>query len=374
MHYPMPFLLSALAFLLLLSVLILIHECGHFFAARAAGVKVEEFGFGLPPRAKTLFKKGGTIFSLNWVPFGGFVRLKGENAFTQKERRAKGSFASAPLHSRIIILVAGVFMNFVLALILLTIGFSVGRWVPTYMSFPEMEAAADKGVIEMQLGVFIEDVVSGGSAAQIGVPKKSRLLAVDGVSVERKTDVDPLQRGKQMVEYTVLTGDNLDEKLIFDVPLRDSMAGVSLLTYPFHLSAPKRDVGKAFVLALRESYVMTTQTIIGIGHLFSSLARSGTVPEGIAGIVGIAQLTHDSVQAGLMNYLRLVALLSLSLAVLNILPFPALDGGRLMFVLVEVISRRPINYRFEVATNAIGFVFLLFLILLITVYDIIRLF
>jgi len=119
---------------------------------------------------------------------------------------------------------------------------------------------------------------------------------------------------------------------------------------------------------------MMTQTVIGIGKLVSSIVSTGKVPEGIAGIVGIAQLTHGAVQEGFMHYLRLVALLSLSLAALNVLPFPALDGGRLIFVLAEWISRRPVNRTFEVTTNAIGFVFLLLLILLITFNDIVRLF
>src|SRR3990167_8798679 len=111
-------LLSALAFFLLLTVLILFHECGHFFAARKAGVIVEEFGFGLPPRAKTLFFQGGTRFSLNWIPFGGFVRLKGENAITERDRTAPGSFGRASVFARIVILTAGVAMNFLFAIVI----------------------------------------------------------------------------------------------------------------------------------------------------------------------------------------------------------------------------------------------------------------
>jgi len=119
---------------------------------------------------------------------------------------------------------------------------------------------------------------------------------------------------------------------------------------------------------------VSSQTVIGIGHLFRSLAVTGTVPDGIAGFVGIARLTHASVQAGLMAYLRLVALLRLSLAVLNILPFPALDGGRLLFVFAELIGRRPINRRFELVTNTFGFVFLIAVLLLITFNDVLSLF
>ena len=120
----MTLLISALAFFLLLSVLILIHEWGHFAAARKAGVIVDEFGFGLPPRVKTLWTKNGTRFSLNWIPFGGFVRLRGENAVDPDSYAGPGSFAAASVPARVMILCAGVFMNFALAIVILTIGFS----------------------------------------------------------------------------------------------------------------------------------------------------------------------------------------------------------------------------------------------------------
>jgi regulator of sigma E protease len=370
----MTVLLSAVAFLLLLSVLILIHEFGHFAAARRAGVIVEEFGFGLPPRARTLFERGGTQFSLNWIPFGGFVRLKGENAMDERERVSRGSFAAASVLSRVVILVAGVFMNFLLAIILLTIGFSVGRWVPTYTTIEAMQGAADRGEISLQLGVVIEDVVSGGNAAVAGVLPRSILLSIDGTPVTLPEQVAQIQSDKQTALYVVRSIDAESAEHSVQVNLTAGKSGVIVSSYPIELSAPKRGLLSALLLALRESWVMMDQTVKGIGQLVSSLVTRATVPEGITGIVGIAQLTHASVQEGFMTYLRLVALLSLSLAALNILPFPALDGGRLLFVFIEVIARRPINRRFEVTTNAIGFALLILLIGLITYHDIARLF
>ena len=370
----MTFILSALAFILLLSLLILIHEWGHFAAARKAGIVVEEFGFGLPPAAKVLFKQGGTEFTINWIPFGGFVRLKGENALTEEERTAKGSFGAATILQRVIVLSAGVFMNLILAIALLTFGFSVGKWVPTYLSLEEMQTASEMGIVDVELGVIIEEVVSGGTAAQVGVPEMSVLVRVDGIPVIDPTDVQRIQEGKRRVTYELLTGENLSEELNITVPLKDGKSGVLIALFPRTLSSPDRSVWIAFTLALRETWVMTEQTIIGISHLFGSLAQTGRVPEGITGLVGIAQLTHASVQQGFMVYLRLVALLSLSLGVLNILPFPALDGGRLVFVLAEFIGRKPLNRKFELTVNAIGFAFLLCVIFIITFYDIARLF
>lgn len=373
----MSVLLSALAFFVLLTVLILIHEWGHFAAARKAGIVVEEFGFGLPPRAKTLFVQKGTVFSFNWIPFGGFVRLKGENAITERERKSKGSFNGAPIYARLIVLLAGVFMNLLLALVLLTIGFSFGRWIPTYLSLDSMQKAASRGEIQLELGVLVSDVVSGGTAAVVGLPAQSVLFSVDSVPVTDPAQVAELQVGKTQVVYEYAPVSDFKDSAkhtTMTIPLNEGKSGVSLVPFPLELSAPKRNIGQAFLITVREIGVITGQTVLGIGKLFSSLFRTGVVPEGVSGIVGIAQLTYASVQEGFMTYLRLVALLSLSLAVLNVLPFPALDGGRVVFVLVELISRRPLNRHFEMATNAIGFSFLILLIVLITFYDIVRLF
>ena len=245
----MTVLLSAVAFLLLLSVLILIHEFGHFAAARRAGVIVEEFGFGLPPRARTLFVKGGTQFSLNWIPFGGFVRLKGENAMEEHERVSRGSFAAASVFSRVVILVAGVFMNFLLAIILLTIGFSVGRWVPTFTSIEAMQMAADRGEISLQLGVVIEDVVAGGNAQSAGILPRSILLSIDGTPVTLPEQVAEMQSGKQSAVYVVRSLDVKSSEHSVQVNLTAGKSGVVVSSYPIELSAPKRGLVTAALLA-----------------------------------------------------------------------------------------------------------------------------
>lgn len=366
-------LLSAVAFFVLLTGLILVHECGHFFAAKCVKVAVEEFGFGLPPRVLKLFRWRETLFSLNWIPFGGFVRLKGEGEMDEKRRMAVGSFCRASVWARCMILVAGVGMNFILALVIFTIGFSMGRWVPTYTSLAAMEDAAKAGKISMELSVLIEDVLPGSSAAHAGITPGVWLMKVDGQSVLHPEDVVRAQEGRRSISYTIREHEGSKEKKI-SLPLVDGKVGVVLRSVPQNISAPNHRMGDSFMLALRESSVVTVQTVVGIARLFGSLVRTGAVPEGITGIVGIAQLTHSSVQAGFMVYLRLVALLSLSLAVLNILPFPALDGGRLLFVFYEVICRRPLNRRWEMVTNTVGLSFLLLLILWVTFYDVLRLF
>lgn len=369
----MMLLLSAVAFVLLITGLILIHELGHFIVARLCGVEVEEFGFGLPPQAKALFTWRRTVFSLNWIPFGGFVRLKGENSMEGEGRKEKGSFGRASIPARCAILVAGVAMNFLLAIVIFFIGFSAGHWIPTYLSLEEMETAAEKGEINLQLGVVIDEVLEGGSAAQAGITKGSMIVSLDGKPVLHPTDVVDAQKGKRTVTYSIVTPENPDTPSDVKVSVENGKTGVYLRSIPRELSAPSRSLPTAFMLALRETKVVTVQTILGIGKLFSSLAQTFTVPEGVTGIVGIAQLTYASVQGGFMVYLRLVALLSLSLAVLNILPFPALDGGRLLFVIAEIFVR-PTTRRFEIVTNTVGFGILILLIVLVTLYDVLRLF
>ncbi len=370
----MTFLISAFAFVLLLTLLIIIHELGHFTLAKIFKVEVEEFGFGLPPHALTLFKKAGTVFSLNWIPFGGYVRLKGENEINVEKRFDKGSFASAPIYARLLILSGGVMMNFILAFVLLTIGFSVGRWVPNfYTSIDELQAAAARGEISLETGVYITDVLPGSPAAKAGIVKDSAIQSIDGVIVDTPEDVIAFQKDKTKVTYELMEGKDKTVRSV-EVQLTDGKSGVAISPFAAKLSAPKRSVGQAIKLAGKETVFMTEQTVKGIFTLFKSLATTGHVPEGITGIVGIAVLTYSSVQEGLMTYLRLVALLSLSLAILNVLPLPALDGGRLLFVLVEMVIRRPLNQRFELMTNAIGFFLLIGLIILITFNDVIQLF
>lgn len=365
---------ATFAFILLLTGLILIHEVGHFLVARLSGVKVEEFGFGLPPRIFTLFHWQGTQFTLNWIPVGGFVRLKGEGAMTESARMAKGSFARAGVLRRSAILLAGVGTNFLFAFLIFLVGFSVGGWVPTYRTVVELNAARERGDIQFTPSVVIEDVVVGLGAEVAGVLRQSILLKVDSVPVYSPEDVVREQMGKRQVRYTLLTGPSNAQESTVLVKVQEGKTGVLLRAVPRDLTAQPRSIVPSSILALRESWVVMVQTVRGMGALFLSVLRSASVPKEVTGIIGIAHLTYASVQEGVGTYLRLVALLSLSLAALNVLPFPALDGGRLLFVLLECFWRKPQSRRIELTINMVGFSVLIGLIVLVTFYDILRLF
>ena len=226
-------------------------------------------------------------------------------------------------------------------------------------------------------GALITEVLDGGGAKDAGITANMVLVAVNGQEVHTAEEVMTLQAGKRYVDYSlrpIETYRSGEEQILTKrVSVTQGKTGVHLSTVVLESSAPTRGPIAATKLAMREVGVVTVETIRGITRLFASLASQGTVPQGVTGIVGIAQLTYTSVQEGLGVYLRLVALLSLSLAVLNVLPFPALDGGRLIFVLSELFVR-PGSRKIEAVTNAVGFIVLLAIIVLVTFYDVLRLF
>ena len=374
----MSFVLSGIAFLVLLTLLVIVHELGHYLAAKWSKVNVEEFGFGIPPRVKRLFTYRGTLFSLNAIPFGGFVRLQGENSLDPDERDNPGSFAAAPIPARLFILVAGVCMNVLVAFCIFTVGFWLYQWVPTYLTYEDLQGGDTRGEVEVSWGVVVKEVLPESPAAAARVEPGGVIVAVDGTSVTTVEEILAIQEGKASVTYMLKYPSDESpleevEAVTKSVTLQDGKAGIVLAPFAASIEGVNHSFLEGAIIALRETTTVTVGTIRGVGVLVRSLTLEQKVPDDIADIVGIAELTHPSLQQGLMKYLRLVGLLSLSLAVLNILPFPALDGGRVIFVLYELFARRPMNRRVEVITNGIGIALIMVLMLIVTWNDILRL-
>lgn len=364
---------TILIFLLILSVLVLVHEFGHFLVAKLFKIKVEEFGFGLPPRAFG-FKKGETVYSVNWLPIGGFVRLFGEDKAPLRQgsegqagggseklkvKGLKRAFFARPAWQRILVIVAGVAMNFVLAVAIISYLFSV------------------VGVPTPGKNVVVSGIIANSPAAKSGLKI--------GDTVEKINNVE-ITSAQQLV---TLAKEHLGEKLVIRIkdkglrikdleitprknyPKNEGPMGISISQ---NMLIKKYPWYEAPILGTQEALAESWMIASGLGMMVYQLVLFGSVPRGVAGPVGIAQLTGQFVQIGPYAILSFVSLLSLNLAILNILPIPALDGGRLFFILIEVVTGKKVNRRFEGYAHAIGMVLLLGLIAVITLHDLFRLF
>lgn len=537
----MTIFLTIIAVAVIFSVLVLIHEYGHFIAARRAGIRVIEFGIGFPPR---LFKKkiGETLYTINAIPFGGFVKLYGEDATDEKTAKDKESFANKSPWTRTKVIVAGVFMNFLLAIALLTVGFSFGI-EPLLVTENDLFDNLESGVVKSQPGVFIARV--GSQTSDFGIRAGDQILSIDDKPIKDLSQLAVLEKGKAVkdidvtvrhkdgvetsvhlpltgkdfgigfrpitdfprlsiseiredsssaraglragdsilkmngreiyspadfgdaisgatsVAFEVLRGNrtlevsvsfsdqrrvvitdifeasaaalagfqkgdiviSIDDHLIADpeqmqrilkqnpdremaykllrndqeLVLRsrtgeNKMLGVALsvitsfrnsdisfyrdsvLTSITEIKKVRYNPWISFKKAVSETVRLTGLTVGAFGRTIGSIFSRFAVPEDIGGPVQIAYYTHTFVKEGFFALLRFTALLSLSLAVINVLPIPALDGGRLLFIIIEVVARKRVNARIEAFVHMVGFILLLLLIAFVTFSDITKLF
>lgn len=349
-------MITLFIFILILGVLVLAHEFGHFIVAKKSGLTVEEFGFGFPPRVFS-WKAGETIYSVNLLPLGGFVKILGEN---DGEADNPKSFASKSVGIRGLITFAGVTMNFILGAALLTAGFYIG--LPQVLD-KENEAVAKNVQIQIV-------AISRNSPAEY-----ANLKLGDSIEDFKEVSIfqDFINKNKgQKISLKIKRGaENLEIKTIPRVnpPEGEGALGVAiaktgLVSYPLY---------KSVWLGIKSAFIITWDIIKGFFGLIKNLLTVGKIPQEIAGPVGIAVLAGQAAALGFVYLLQLVALISLNLAVLNLIPFPALDGGRLLFLGVEKIKGSRVNPRVENTIHSVGIVLLLLLIALITYRDILKL-
>ena len=353
--------MDLIIFFVALSVLVFFHEFGHFLMARKNGVRVEEFGLGLPPRAWGK-KIGETIYSLNWLPIGGFCKLYGEELkeVKGKENDRDKSFVYKKPWQKAVILIGGVFMNLVVAIVIFSIVFYV-LGIPT------------------EIGkVKINQVASGSPAEEVGLVSGDYITSVEGVKLEKVGDlIDQLAKYKgKGVEIGVEKNTGEVERVMILVrenpPEGEGSLGVvvsSIDNQKFPLWQAYRGVWQGF----KEAYFWGKVIIDGLVQMVGGLIK-GQVPEDVAGPVGMYQATSAvRKDEGILGVLHFFGIISVNLAVVNLLPFPALDGGRLVFVLIEKIRGKRVNEKIEATANAIGMSLLLGLILLVTIGDVVRL-
>jgi len=341
--------ITVIAFLGILAVLIIAHEFGHYITAKASGVAVEEVGIGFPPRLLS-FKRGGTIYSLNAIPLGGFVKMAGE-----EDPKVAGSLASKSIPVRLLALSAGSLMNLLLPLLL----FSVAFMVPHNVVYGQVQ---------------VDEVAAGSPAARAGIAAGDTIFEIDGNKVNNIGDVQrqiQLKLGQPvalLIKHVDGTTEEVRAVPRWQPPEGEGAIGVAVgvvsptvvrQSYPFWQAIPMG------VQECIETFVLFKNGIISM--------VIGSVPRVVAGPVGIAQLTGEVAQAGLSPLLEFAAFLSINLGIINLLPLPALDGGRIAFVLLEAVRRgKRISARIEGMIHMAGFALLIGFILLVTYQDIIR--
>ncbi len=360
--------------------LVVVHELGHFWAARRNGVEVEEFGIGFPPRAWSKKTKGGWDFSINWLPLGGFVKLKGES---DSDKR-KGSLGAASTWSKAKIMLAGVLMNLVVAFLMLTVLALIGmpKLIPNQYS-----TKTDSKVLRND--VLAGYILPGSPAKSAGLQSTDKLISIgtDQAHTRKIQSSDTIKNitkefaGKEVtIAYerdgnTYLTQTNLrSEKEVVDSQKTKEPKGY-LGIQPFDYSVT-RSTWSAPIVALGVMKQVTVTALSTMGQALGALfqGQGSKASEGISGPLGIVFLLKSTSLLGYQSILMAVALISLSLAIMNVLPVPALDGGRLYMILLSRLFKKQLTQEMEERIVGASFLLLLFLVFLITVVDVKRFF
>ncbi len=379
-------LITIFIFIIILGLLVFVHEAGHFFAAKNSGMKVDEFGFGFPPRIVGLQKVNGkmkiilghpspdtigtgqansqqlsdsTIYSINAIPLGGFVKIVGENNDAEDNPQ---SFVNKPFSRRLLTLVAGVLMNVVLAWFLISLGYIVGLpvAVDTPANLPPHARLAEPRAV-------VVEVQADSPAAKAGLQQSDIILSIDGKAVNSVLDVQSyvVAHKGNVLNFEVKRINEIKKievRSLKDPPAGQGPTGIALatfgkLTFPWY---------GAVVEGAKTTGQQLKAIVVGLYQVFAS----GQGLKSLGGPVKIAKITGQVADLGVSYLIQFTAFLSLNLAILNILPFPALDGGRVLFLIIEKVRGKRNNQKVEQFANTIGFVLLLLLMVVVTFRDI----
>ena len=350
------FQFSSLAVIPVLGFLIFVHELGHFLAARWMGIRVLEFGFGYPPRMFKMFDRNGVEYTFNWLPLGGFVRMAGEEG----DFGAEGSMATAAPWRRIIVLAAGPFMNLLTAVVVFAIVLTAG--VPTN---PVRLAAVSPGGPAALAGLQAGDVISSVDGKELlGIQAISQAIRS---SAGQEVTVS-IKRGEETITVTFVP------RLPAQVPEGQGAAGIQIEEFesPEGPQIVRANPISAFIGGINRTVELIVLIVGGLATLIQGLISPKVdLPEGgVGGVVAIGRIAAQVAQQGWRQLLTLTAFLSVNLAILNLLPIPALDGGRILFALVEAVRRKRIPPEKEALVHLAGFAVLIAFMLIITFVDV----
>jgi regulator of sigma E protease len=351
---------SIIIFIIILSVLVFVHEAGHFLAAKAFGIRVDEFGFGYPPLAKKLFRFRNTDFTLNWLPFGGFVKIFGEDY--EEAQGAPDSFSHKNRGIQALVLVSGVLGNFLLAWVLLSLGFMIGMPSPVDIGLPVQDSHT-----------AITQILPGSPADKAGLKPGDEVLLIS--RGEAQAELTPeaashfISESADPLSLTVKRGSEIfTESVTPETGIVEGKPaiGVGLDT----IGLVKLGFGRSVYEGLHAAGALTLATVSAFGTFIKGIFAGHPDLSSVSGPVGIVSMVGDATKLGLVYVLSFAAIISINLSIINLFPFPALDGGRLLFVIIEAVTRKRIPARIFQKVNMVGFALLIILMVLITIRDV----
>lgn len=369
-------ILSLIVFVVILGVLVFVHEFGHFIVAKLSGMRVDEFGIGFPP---TIWqkKKGDTLYRLNTIPFGGYVKIHGETFEVDGTPRDDDprSFDHKPVWTRMLVILAGIFMNVLFAFVVLTIAFSIG-----FVSVSQ-DLSTVPGATVTNGQVVVVDVAKGSTAELAGIKPGDFVTSATDLANGVTT---PISSVSTLIDYTrheqqsgaqkvTLSIERDGQKLTQDVVVSHDGAPLGISIQPVDIV--RVPVWRAPGVAIKEVGYILKLTWDALASFGSKLFAHGQLDQNVSGPVGIYQATATATRTGVVPVTFLLVVLSLNLALFNVLPIPALDGGKFIFLLIEAIfGKKAVNRRVESIVASIGFALIIGLIILLSIRDVIKLF
>ena len=363
--------MSVIIFIIILLVLVLVHEAGHFFTARWFGMRVDEFGFGYPPKLFGV-KKGETEYSFNILPFGGFVKIFGESLDSEVDENSRSrSFVGQARWKQAIVLFAGVLANFLLAWLLFS--FSLMSGLPT------SAGTQPKGFELQDQNLVVLSVLKDSPAHSAGLASGDKILQLEaGEEVLAEPKIGNFRNfliDNEGEDVTVLYERSGTNSQVTLSPVESEADGLPSIGISMdEIGKLKLPFFASFAQGMKLAVSVTIATAVGLYTIIAkAVSGVGGVGEAITGPVGIVGIVGDAYQFGFVYLLSFTALISVNLAIINLIPFPALDGGRLLFLLIEKVKGSRISSRVANTLNMVGFVILILLMLYVTYKDILRL-